>query len=61
MNAMIGLASDHALVDDPECLALIDGYATDQSLFYRDFAASFVKLTELGAVWRDDLPPPVGA
>lgn len=51
MAQMIGLPSDHALPEDPDCLKLIEAYAADQQLFFRDFAEAYVKLTNLGAVW----------
>jgi hypothetical protein len=46
-----GLPSDHALPDDPECLRFIQAYADDQQLFFKDFAAAYLQLTSLGAVW----------
>lgn len=51
MADMIGLPSDHALPDDPECLKLIETYAADQQRFFKDFAAAYQQLTNLGAVW----------
>jgi adenylate cyclase len=46
-----GLASlnpDRILPGDPETRALVEEYAADQSAFFRDFAAAYVKLTLLG-------------
>lgn len=51
MADMIGLPSDHVLPDDAECLEYIQAYAADQQLLFRDFAAAYEKLTQLGAVW----------
>ena len=51
MAAMIGLASDHVLPDDPPSRAWIDKYAADQALFFKDFAAALVKLGSQGATW----------
>lgn len=51
MASMIGLPSDHALPDDPECLARIQVYADDQGAFFRDFADAYSRLTRLGAAW----------
>lgn len=51
MAQMIGLPSDHALPDDPECLKYIEAYAADQQLFFKDFAVAYAKLTSLGTNW----------
>lgn len=34
------------------CLPYIREYAADQDKFFKDFAAAYVKLATLGAVWR---------
>ena len=52
MAKMIGLPSDHVLPDDAECMSVIQMYARDQSKFFTDFSAAYVKLTMLGAQWR---------
>ena len=48
MDKMTGLPSDHVLVDDPECLAAVEAFAADQGVFFREFAAAYAKLTDLG-------------
>jgi hypothetical protein len=50
------LDADRALLDDAETRALAAVYAADESAFFRDFAAAYVKLTLLGA----DLDGPHG-
>jgi L-ascorbate peroxidase len=50
-GVLAGLPSDHALPDDPECLKFIQAYADDQQLFFKDFAAAYLQLTAMGAVW----------
>ncbi|MQM09850.1 hypothetical protein Taro_042726 [Colocasia esculenta] len=51
MKKMIGLPSDHALVDDEECLRWITTYAADQMKFFDDFSRAYVKLVNTGASW----------
>ena len=51
MASMIGLPSDHVLPDDPACVDVIQCYARSQADFFRDFSASYLKLTSLGARW----------
>ncbi|KAI7836016.1 hypothetical protein COHA_010100 [Chlorella ohadii] len=51
MAAHIGIPTDHVLPDNPTCRPFIEEYAADQQLFFRDFAAAFAKMTELGARW----------
>ncbi|XP_077211127.1 ascorbate peroxidase 6 isoform X2 [Tasmannia lanceolata] len=53
MLNMIGLPSDHALVDDDECLSWVKLYANDQKKFFEDFTRSYVKLVNAGALWRN--------
>jgi L-ascorbate peroxidase len=48
MASMVGIASDHVLPDDPVCRPLIEKYAKDKALFYKDFETSFLKLSTLG-------------
>eukprot|EP00198_Chlamydomonas_reinhardtii_P006140 XP_001695476.1 L-ascorbate peroxidase [Chlamydomonas reinhardtii] len=48
MASMIGLPSDHVLPDDPDCLPVIQRYAADQDLFFRDFSAAYIKMCGLG-------------
>ncbi|KAL0905749.1 hypothetical protein M5K25_024186, partial [Dendrobium thyrsiflorum] len=54
MSSMIGLPSDRALAEDDECLRWIKVYAGDQVKFFDDFSSAYVKLVDLGAVWRND-------
>ena len=42
------LPSDKALVDDPAMRPWVEKYAADEALFFKDFAAAFSKLLELG-------------
>jgi L-ascorbate peroxidase len=49
----IGLPSDHALPEDPECLGIIKEYASDGGAFKRDFAAAYAKLAGTGVTWRE--------
>ncbi|KAI8608241.1 heme peroxidase, partial [Chytriomyces sp. MP71] len=49
------LPSDMALTQDASYLAIVQEYATDQTLFLNDFGSAFTKLLELG------LPPPATA
>ncbi|CAN6442385.1 unnamed protein product [Victoria cruziana] len=52
MASMIGLPSDHALVEDNECLRWITVYANNEKKFFEDFKDSYVKLVNSGARWR---------
>ncbi|KAJ8751876.1 hypothetical protein K2173_026078 [Erythroxylum novogranatense] len=52
MSNMIGLPSDHALVEDDECLGWVQKYADDQNLFFEDFKKAYIKLVNSGARWR---------
>eukprot|EP00879_Flechtneria_rotunda_P033338 GHRR01036913.1.p1 GENE.GHRR01036913.1~~GHRR01036913.1.p1 ORF type:complete len:177 (+),score=51.45 GHRR01036913.1:846-1376(+) len=54
MASMIGLPSDHALPDDPECLMQIELYAADIQQFFADFAEAYLQLTSLGAQWANN-------
>ena len=42
------LPADIALIEDPEFKKWVQAYAKDEALFFRDFAAAFGKLMELG-------------
>jgi adenylate cyclase len=42
------LDSDRSLLDCAECKAIVQGYAMDQELFFRDFAAAYVQMTLIG-------------
>ncbi|KAI3890252.1 hypothetical protein MKX03_021256 [Papaver bracteatum] len=51
--SMIGLPSDHVLVEDEECLRWINTYADDQRKFFEDFKNAYIKLVNSGAMWKD--------
>lgn len=55
------LDSDLALISDPTFRALVEQYASDESLFFEDFAAAFSKLSELGYFFLTpvDVTPPM--
>lgn len=42
------LPSDIALIEDPEFRKHVEAYSKDEQLFFKDFAAAFSKLMELG-------------
>jgi len=42
------LPADLALIQDPVFRKHVEAYAKDEQLFFRDFAAAFSKLIELG-------------
>ncbi len=42
------LPSDLALIYDPNFRTIVEMYAKDEKVFFRDFAHSFSKLLELG-------------
>ncbi|XP_018480254.1 putative L-ascorbate peroxidase 6 [Raphanus sativus] len=52
MTSMVGLPSDHALVEDDECLRWVKQYAEDQDKFFRDFTNAYIKLVNSGAKWK---------
>ncbi len=58
MAAHIGLPSDKSLPDDPECRVWIQRYADDQARWFEDFAAAYIKMGTLGAVWAPGVTPP---
>lgn len=45
---LLRMASDMALLDEPELRALCETYAKDQDLFFKDYALAHKKLSELG-------------
>ncbi|RDY07997.1 putative L-ascorbate peroxidase 6 [Mucuna pruriens] len=53
MTSMVGLPSDHALVEDDECLRWIKKYADSESLFFEDFKNAYVKLVNSGVMWNN--------
>ncbi|AES73640.1 putative L-ascorbate peroxidase [Medicago truncatula] len=52
MSTMIGLPSDHALVEDDECLRWIKKYAENENMFFEDFKNVYVKLVNSGVKWN---------
>lgn len=46
--SLLRLASDLAILDTPETKALCEKYATDKEAFFKDYAVSHKKLSELG-------------
>ncbi|GJD05913.1 Probable L-ascorbate peroxidase 4 [Galdieria sulphuraria] len=48
---LLRLASDLALLDDPQTRKLVEEYASNKDLFFEDYAQAHKKLSELGAVW----------
>ncbi|CAA7025420.1 unnamed protein product [Microthlaspi erraticum] len=52
MTSMVGLPSDHALVEDDECLRWVKQYAEDQDKFFKDFTNAYIKLVNSGAKWK---------
>ncbi|KAG2244476.1 hypothetical protein Bca52824_093701 [Brassica carinata] len=52
MTSMVGLPSDHALVEDDECLRWVKEYADDQDKFFKDFTNAYIKLVNSGAKWK---------
>ncbi|KAK7976706.1 hypothetical protein PG989_015169 [Apiospora arundinis] len=47
-EGLMMLPTDMSLISDPKFRAWVEKYAADQDLFFRDFAAVFAKLLELG-------------
>ncbi|XP_027076651.2 L-ascorbate peroxidase 3-like [Coffea arabica] len=47
-EGLLKLPTDKALVEDPEFRRFVEIYAKDQEAFFRDYAASHKKLSELG-------------
>lgn len=47
-EGLMMLPTDMSLISDPEFRVWVEKYAADQDLFFRDFAAVFAKLLELG-------------
>jgi len=48
-GALMMLPADMALLEDPKMKEWVVKYAEDEDLFFKDFAAAFAKLQELGA------------
>uniref|UniRef100_A0A7S0BK01 Plant heme peroxidase family profile domain-containing protein n=1 Tax=Rhodosorus marinus TaxID=101924 RepID=A0A7S0BK01_9RHOD len=46
--ALLKLESDLALMDEPNCKALVEEYAANQDKFFEDYAKAHQKLSELG-------------
>ncbi|CAH9056713.1 unnamed protein product [Cuscuta europaea] len=47
-KGLLKLATDKALIDDPEFRCYVELYAKDEEAFFKDYAASHKKLSELG-------------
>lgn len=47
-EGLVKLPTDKALVEDPEFRRFVEIYAKDEEAFFRDYAASHKKLSELG-------------
>ncbi|MFQ6623428.1 hypothetical protein Gotur_004449, partial [Gossypium turneri] len=47
---LLKLRSDKALVEDPKFKRYVELYAKDEDAFFRDYAASHKKLSELGFI-----------
>ena len=47
-GTLMMLPSDLVLIEDPEFKKYVELYAKEKKTFYKDFAAAFVKLEELG-------------
>ena len=48
------LPADLAFITDPVFRPIVEEYAKDKEVFFKDFAAAFAKLLELGVVRDDD-------
>ena len=55
-GTLMMLPSDLVLVQDPKFKTHVERYAADKALFFRDFAAAFQKLEELGTAGLRALP-----
>ncbi|XP_021300686.1 L-ascorbate peroxidase 3, peroxisomal-like [Herrania umbratica] len=49
-SELLKLPTDKALVDDPKFRCYVELYAKDEDAFFRDYAASHKKLSELGFI-----------
>ncbi|XWS72672.1 hypothetical protein CRYUN_Cryun02cG0060600 [Craigia yunnanensis] len=49
MSSMIGLPSNHTIVEDDEYLRWITKYADNQNMFFEDFKNAYIKLVNSGA------------
>lgn len=47
-KALMMLPSDMALYKDAAFRSIVEKYAKDEDVFFKDFSAAFVKLSELG-------------
>ena len=50
-GALMMLPSDIALIEDATFKGFVEMYAKDEALFFKDFAAAWQKLTELGVAF----------
>ena len=51
------LPSDMALLADRQFYPLVKAYASDEQLFFKDFAQAFHKLEELGVPFESGVEP----
>lgn len=47
-GSLMMLPTDLALIQDPKFKPIVEEYAKDKAVFFKDFAAAFGKLMELG-------------
>lgn len=59
--ALLKLPTDRALLDDPEFRRYVELYAKDEDAFFRDYAESHKKLSELGFAPSSKATAPVDA
>jgi L-ascorbate peroxidase len=55
-EGLLKLPTDKALLDDPEFRRYVDLYAKDEDIFFKDYAESHKKLSELGFTPRSGGP-----
>jgi cytochrome c peroxidase len=55
-GSLMMLPSDVALLNDKSFRKYVDLYAKDEQLFFKDFAAAFQKLEELGVPFQENAP-----
>ena len=56
-GSLMMLPSDLALLSDKTFKGLVEQYATDDAVFYKDFAEAFQKLQELGVTFEPETKP----
>ncbi|GKV24015.1 hypothetical protein SLEP1_g33677 [Rubroshorea leprosula] len=58
-EGLLKLPTDKALLEDPEFRRYVELYAKDEDAFFRDYAASHKKLSELGFTPRSSSTKPI--